>query len=448
VSDLAPLLQGSFTDKLMRHRQASPTRWPPTATPSRCCSASSSGAAAGRPPSSAWPTSTRQPSARSCTTWRPTGTTPPPPATPAWPPCARCFATPRRAPHHAALIQRVLAIPTKRFDRAIVSFLTPAETDALLPAPDRTTWTGRRDHALLLVALHTGLRVSELIGLRLHDVHLGTGPHLRCHGKGRKDRCTPLTTPTGKVLRAWLAERGGQHGDPLFPTRRGTPLSRDAVQRLVAKHAAAAAVRCPSLQHKKVTPHTLRHSTAMALLHASVDISVIALWPGHESTETTQTYLNSQELQQTGEKLQVTSSVRVRSESIRSIVHAAWPGVPVHRARQMHDPAFWRAWLEGARSVTRVASRPEQRAQIGQERGRPGAARSASERTGPLLPARCGWLDVVRPDRAFRQFRYPTPPVHADMTIKERALARTTPPGTTARRYRAPDTLLAFLNSL
>jgi integrase/recombinase XerD len=280
VSDLAPLLQGSFTDKLMRHRQASPTRWPPTATPSRCCSASSSGAAAGRPPSSAWPTSTRQPSARSCTTWRPTGTTPPPPATPAWPPCARCFATPRRAPHHAALIQRVLAIPTKRFDRAIVSFLTPAETDALLPAPDRTTWTGRRDHALLLVALHTGLRVSELIGLRLHDVHLGTGPHLRCHGKGRKDRCTPLTTPTGKVLRAWLAERGGQHGDPLFPTRRGTPLSRDAVQRLVAKHAAAAAVRCPSLQHKKVTPHTLRHSTAMALLHASVDISVIALWPG------------------------------------------------------------------------------------------------------------------------------------------------------------------------
>jgi integrase/recombinase XerD len=126
------------------------------------------------------------------------------------------YAAPR-APDHAALIQRVLAIPTKRFDRAIVSFLTPAETDALLQAPDRTTWTGRRDHALLLVALHTGLRVLELVGLRLHDVQLGTGPHLRCRGKGRKDRCTPLTTPTGKVLRAWLAERGGQHGDPLFP---------------------------------------------------------------------------------------------------------------------------------------------------------------------------------------------------------------------------------------
>ena len=233
-----------------------------------------------------------------------------------------------RAPDHAAVIQRVLAIPPKRFDRAIVSYLTRAETDALVAAPDRTTWTGRRDHALLLTGVHTGLRVSELTGLKIQDVHFGTGPHLRCHGKGRKDRCTPLTTATVKVLRTWLRERGGDSGDPLFPTRRGTPLSRDAVERLVAKHAKTATTTCPSLTEKHVTPHTLRHSTAMALLHAGVDITVIALWLGHETTETTQIYL------------------------------------------------------------------------------------------------------------------------HADMSIKERALARTTPTGSPPGRYTAPDTLLAFLEAL
>ncbi len=198
-----------------------------------------------------------------------------------------------RAPDDAAVIQRVLAIPAKRFDRAVVTFLTHAETDALVAAPDRTTWTGRRDHALLLTGIHTGLRVSELTGLRLQDVHLDTGPHLRCRGKGRKERCTPLTTVTVKVLRTWLCERGGDNEDPLFPTRRGTPLSRDAVEHLVAKHAMTAAAACPSLTGKHVTPHTLRHSTAMALLHAGVDVSVIALWLGHESTETTQLYLHA-----------------------------------------------------------------------------------------------------------------------------------------------------------
>ncbi len=198
-----------------------------------------------------------------------------------------------RAPDHAAVIQRVLAIPPKRFDRAVVTFLTKPETDALVAAPDRTTWTGRRDHALLLTGIHTGLRVSELTGLRLQDVHLGTGPHLRCRGKGRKDRCTPLTAVTVHVLRTWLRERGGDSGDPLFPTRRGTRLSRDAVEQLVAKHTTTATAACPSLIGKHVTPHTLRHSTAMALLHAGVDVSVIALWLGHESTETTQLYLHA-----------------------------------------------------------------------------------------------------------------------------------------------------------
>jgi integrase/recombinase XerD len=198
-----------------------------------------------------------------------------------------------RAPDQAALIQRVLAIPPKRCDRAVVTYLTQAETDALVAAPDRTTWTGRRDHALLLTGIHTGLRVSELTGLRLQDVHLGTGPHLRCRGKGRKERCTPLTTVTVKILRTWLRERGGDSGDPLFPTRRGTRLSRDAVEQLVAKHTTVAAAACPSLTGKHVTPHTLRHSTAMALLQAGVDFSVIALWLGHESTETTQIYLHA-----------------------------------------------------------------------------------------------------------------------------------------------------------
>jgi site-specific recombinase XerD len=233
-----------------------------------------------------------------------------------------------RAPEHAELISRVLAIPPKRCDRAIVCFLTAAEIDALLAAPDRAAWFGRRDHALLLLACQTGLRVSELTSLTCGDIHLGAGAHVRCHGKGRKDRATPLTSQTVKVVRVWLAERDGEPSDPLFPTRTGRPLSRDAVGRLVGKHAIRAAASCPTIAAKNVTPHTLRHSAAMALLHAGVDTSVIALWMGHEDPESTQAYL------------------------------------------------------------------------------------------------------------------------HADMTIKEQALARVQPPGTRPGRYRAPDTLLAFLETL
>lgn len=232
------------------------------------------------------------------------------------------------APEHAELISRVLSIPPKRCDRAVICYLTATEIDALLAAPERTCWHGRRDHAVLVVACQTGLRVSELTGLNDQDVHLGVGAHVRCRGKGRKDRATPLTRQTADILRVWTTERGGQADDPLFPTRTGRRLSRDAIAHLVAKHAATAGTTCPSITTKKVTPHALRHSAAMALLHAGVDTSVIALWMGHESPETTQVYL------------------------------------------------------------------------------------------------------------------------HADMTIKERALARVAPPGTTAGRYRAPDTLLAFLDSL
>jgi site-specific recombinase XerD len=231
-------------------------------------------------------------------------------------------------PEHAALIARVLAVPTKRYDRAIVSYLTSDEVDALLAAPDPARWIGRRDHALLTLATQTGLRVSELTALCCQDVHLATGAHVQTTGKGRKQRATPLTSQTVAVLHGWLGERDGQPGQPLFPTSRGRPLSRDAIALLVSKHADTASHSCPTLHNKTITPHVLRHTAAMNLLHAGVDSTVIALWLGHESVEATQIY------------------------------------------------------------------------------------------------------------------------IHADMKIKEQALARTTPPNTTPGRYRPPDTLLAFLEAL
>lgn len=196
-------------------------------------------------------------------------------------------------PEHAALIQRVLAIPAKRHDKAIVTWLTDPETTALTAAIDTTSWLGRRDHALIVTAVQTGLRVSEITALTLDRVHLDTGPHITCLGKGRKHRATPLTGTTVNVLRAWLAERRGHPNDPTFPTRQGQPLSRDAVAKLLHKHAATASTTCPSLAAKAVTPHTLRHTAAMRLLHAGVDITTIALWLGHENPETTGIYLHA-----------------------------------------------------------------------------------------------------------------------------------------------------------
>ena len=198
-----------------------------------------------------------------------------------------------RHPEHAALIQRVLAIPPKRFDRKLLTHLTEEETDALLTGPDRSTWTGRRDHALFLLAVQTGLRASEIIGLSLGDVHLGTGAHVSCLGKGRKHRITPLTSSTAATLRVWLAERAGDTGDPLFPTRRGRRLSRDALERRLAKCVTIVARSCPTMAGKRITLHVLRHTAAMRLLRAGVDTSVIALWLGHESVETTQIYLHA-----------------------------------------------------------------------------------------------------------------------------------------------------------
>jgi integrase/recombinase XerD len=233
-----------------------------------------------------------------------------------------------RHPEHAAQIQRILAMPQKRSDRALVTFLTRAEAEALIVAPDRTTWTGRRDHALLMVAVQTGMRVSELTRLTCQDVHLDTGAHIRCHGKGRKERITPLTTQSVGLLRVWIQERKGESGDPLFPTSRGKPLSTDAIALLVNKYAAAAQRSCPSLRGRHITPHVLRHTCAMQLLQAGVDTSVIALWLGHEQVETTQIYLHA--------------DLSLKERALERT--AAWSVVPPGRYR---PPDTLLAFLEG-----------------------------------------------------------------------------------------------------
>lgn len=189
--------------------------------------------------------------------------------------------------------QRVLAIPSKRYERGPVEFLLEEEIAALIAAPDPRKWIGRRDHALLLLAVQTGLRNSEIRGLRRQDVEFGAGAHVRCLGKGRKTRCTPLRPDVAAVLKAWLVEQVGSPDNPAFPNSHGRVLSADAVQRLVARHIASATQACPSLALKTVTPHTLRHTAAMDLLRRGVDLTVIALWLGHESTETTQIYLHA-----------------------------------------------------------------------------------------------------------------------------------------------------------
>lgn len=196
-------------------------------------------------------------------------------------------------PDRSGLIQRVLAIPSKRYDRAQIAILSRPEVDAILAAPDVRERGGRRDHALLMLAVQTGLRVSELTGLRCEDLKLGAGAHVRCRGKGRKERCTPLTKQGVRVLKAWLREMGGSPSDPAFPNAGGGPLSADGVEYILAKHVATARERCATLRSKRVSPHVLRHSTAMFLRQSGVDLSVIALWLGHESVETTQIYLDA-----------------------------------------------------------------------------------------------------------------------------------------------------------
>ncbi len=198
-----------------------------------------------------------------------------------------------RCPEQADLIRRVLAIPPKRANVTIVSFLTPAETHALLAAPDTSTTIGRRDHALLLTAVQTGLRVSELTALRCGDLAFGTGANAYTIGKGRRERRTPLTPTTARLLKAWLHQRRAQPEDPVFATHRGGPLSTDAVADLLDKHVTTASTTCASLATKRVTPHTLRHTCAMNLLAADVDLATIALYLGHANTRATEIYLHA-----------------------------------------------------------------------------------------------------------------------------------------------------------
>jgi site-specific recombinase XerD len=198
-----------------------------------------------------------------------------------------------RHPEHAGSIRQVLAIPPKRFDKGIVAYLDQNEATALLAAPDRSTWVGRRDYTLMSVAMQTGLRISELLGLDCGDIVLGTGPHVRCEGKGRKQRSVPLTEAVRSIVAAWLDERRGKPAEPVFATHTGRRLSADAVQRRITLHAENAAAQCPSLRGKHLSPHVLRHTSAMSLLHAGVDTTVIALWLGHADVRSTNAYLHA-----------------------------------------------------------------------------------------------------------------------------------------------------------
>jgi integrase/recombinase XerD len=223
-------------------------------------------------------------------------------------------------PCHSALAQRILAIPSKRYKQKQVMFLSRCEVDALLEASDLNTWTGRRNRALLLTMVQTGLRVSELTALQCQDIILGTGAHVRCIGKGRKERCIPLRKETVATLRAWLLERNANPEKPLFPNIRGGFLSSDGVQYLLNKHRATASQQCPSLKNKKVSPHVLRHTAAMDLLHHGVGSSVIALWLGHESVETTQIYIHA-DLKIKEKALAKTTPLNVKSGRYRPDDH-------------------------------------------------------------------------------------------------------------------------------
>ncbi len=221
-------------------------------------------------------------------------------------------------PAYGGLIQRVLAMPQTRCDRNLVDYLTRPEVEALLEAPDKTTWLGRRDYALLHLGIQTGMRVSELISLCSEQITFGTGSHIRCRGKGRKERCVPLTQKTSSVLRAWITEQACGPSEPVFRTYRGSALSRDACECLLTKYADKATQTCPSFKGKRVSPHVLRHTAAMQLLQSGVDCAVIALWLGHESIESTGIYLHAD--------LSMKEKALARVTPIRATFHRYQPG--------------------------------------------------------------------------------------------------------------------------
>ena len=198
-----------------------------------------------------------------------------------------------REPEHVAVATRILAIPAKRADHCLVGYLTREEMQAVLAAPDRTKWMGRRDHALLLTFYNTGARLSEVTGLKRGDVRFGTRTFVHLHGKGRKEREVPLWANTARILKKWFEEDPPVPGDVVFPSNRGGPLSADSVSHILHLAVRTASARSPSLAKKRITPHVIRHTTAMHLLQSGVDISVIALWLGHESIETTHIYVEA-----------------------------------------------------------------------------------------------------------------------------------------------------------
>jgi len=198
-----------------------------------------------------------------------------------------------KIPEKSGMIQQVLSIPKKRHDRSLIDFLNQNEIEALLAIPDQNSWIGRRDHLLLSTAIHTGLRLSEITGIRWSNVALGHGAHIKVVGKGRKERAIPLSKQLAAQLASWRKSEKAAIGDPVFPTQHGPKMSADAFQRMLSKYVSKARERCPSLRQKRVSPHVLRHSTAMRLLQSGVGQPLIALWLGHESVETTQIYLNA-----------------------------------------------------------------------------------------------------------------------------------------------------------
>lgn len=216
-----------------------------------------------------------------------------------------------REPQLSGHIQCVLAIPSKRWQKKLIDFLSVDEVDAILNAIDRNSWAGLRDYALFSLAVQTGLRVSELISLRCDDIFLGTTAYVRCHGKGRKDRCVPISKNIIIVLKEWLREYGQDPSAPLFPSRRGEKISRDGVQYILNKHVTIAQHNCPSLMRKRVSPHVLRHTTAVHLLQSGVTLPVIALWLGHESLESTQIYADS-DLEYKREILEKTRAIKTK----------------------------------------------------------------------------------------------------------------------------------------
>ncbi len=198
-----------------------------------------------------------------------------------------------RDPASLPITTRVLAIPAKRFDRPVLGYLTKEQITAILAAPDRTTWSGRRDAILLAVAYNTGARVSELTALRVRDVLLESRSALQLHGKGRKQRVIPLWASTARELRTWLPQTQQAHESPVFPNRSGTAMSRSGVRDRLDRAVATAEQTCPTLRGQRVSPHTLRHSTAVHLLEAGTDLAVIALWLGHSSPAVTHQYLEA-----------------------------------------------------------------------------------------------------------------------------------------------------------